>query len=61
MPSRSRARLKRRCFAVPTREGEHADQPLERGLDAPCVDRLDDDFSIGMAPEAAAERFELGP
>src|SRR5206468_13025277 len=48
-------------LAVPHRESEHADEPLDRGPHTPFGDRLDDDFRVGMALEAVAERFELGP
>ena len=36
-------------------------KPLDGRAHAPCGDCLDDDLRIGMAPEAAAERFKLGP
>ncbi len=48
-------------LAVEHGEGEHADQALDGRAHAPCGDRLDDDLRIGVAPEAAAERFKLGP
>ena len=39
---------------VPDREGEHADQALDRGAQAPFGNRLNDHFSVGMAPETVA-------
>ena len=48
-------------LAVEHGERKHADQPLDRRAHAPCGDPLDDDLRIRVAPEAAAERFELGP
>src|SRR6185437_13162246 len=46
---------------VPERHREHADEALDRRLDAPLRRRLDDHLGIAMAAEAAAERLELGP
>ena len=45
--------------AIPQREGEHADETLDRGLDAPFGDGLDQNLGVGMSPEAAPARLEL--
>ena len=54
------ARQGQRAFVgVPHREREHAAQPRQRGLDAPALDRRDDDLGVAASAEAHAGAGQL--
>ena len=58
MPSRSRTSVSVRVAPVPQRDREHADQLVQRLLEAPGGDRFHNHFGVGMAAKRDARLSE---